>query len=164
MTDKPERPGAFSDAATPAPRKTGLKITNEKSLLSSVPKQPTKEDFERKAAEVNQQLNAYSERAVDLALQFKKALEDKTLLQNKTPFALDAERELLSKLTQLGQDMNTDEYEKEGQGSLGLVILLFRSVLIQRDKINALEYALSKLEQEVKRLSIPPVDNQKQEP
>jgi hypothetical protein len=162
MTDKPARP-AFSDA-TPAPRKTGLKLSNEKSLLNAIPKQPTKEDFEQKAAAVNQQLNDYSNRAVDLALQFKKALEDKTLLQNKSPFAFDAERELLSKLTQLGQDMNTDEYEKEGQGSLGLVLLLFRSVLIQRDKINSLEYSLSELEREVKRLTPAPIDTAKKEP
>jgi hypothetical protein len=163
MTDKPDQPRAFQnpDPKTLPPRKTGLKISNEKSILNEISKKPSKEEFEKKAAEVNQQLNSYSERAIDLAMQFKKALEDKTLPQNKTPFALDAERELLSKLTQLGQDMNNDEHEKEGQGSLGLVMLLFRTVLIQRDKINALEYGLNKLEQEVKRLSLPSIDTPK---
>lgn len=127
-------------------KQSGLKISNEKSILNTIPRKPSKEEFEKKAAAVNEQLNSYTDRAAELSIQFKKVLEDKTLLQNKTILSTDLEREVIGKLTQLGIDMNTDENEKEGMGGIGLIALLFRSILIQRDKINSLEYANKQLE------------------
>lgn len=142
-------------------KNVGLKLSNKKSMLDTIPKKPSKEEFSKKAAEVNDTLNTYNTRAADLALKFKKVLEDKTLAQNKTIFSTDSERELLSNLVQLAIDMNTDEHELEGMGAVGLITLLLRSVLIQRDKINMLEYNQNLLEKRIKDLVIVPVDIKK---
>lgn len=134
-------------------KKIGVKLNNKNSILGAIPKKPSKEEFESKAAMVNDQLNAYGDRAADLTLKFKKVLEDRTLSTNKTSFSSDAERELISNLAQLGIDMNNDEHEeKDGMGGIGLIILLLRTVLIQRDKINTLDYALNQVEKKLKEL------------
>jgi hypothetical protein len=133
-------------------KKVELKLSNKGSMLDALPKKPSKEDFEQKATEVNDTLNAYGVRASDLALRFKRTLDDKTLPQNKNPFQQAAESELLTNLVQLSVDMNTDEHEQEGMGSVGLSALLLKTVLIQRDRINDLEYKLSLLDKQVKEL------------
>lgn len=142
-------------------KNVGVKLSNENSMLNSMPQKPSKEEFVKKASEVNETLNAYTARAGELASKFKKVLEDKNLAHNKSIFAIDSERELLANLIQLAIDMNTDEHEQEGMGAVGLITLLLRSVLIQRDRINLLEYQLSHLEKKIKDLTLPPIDIKK---
>ena len=43
-------------------------------------------------------------------------------------------------------DLNNDPNEKEGIGSISLVALLLKNSLAQRDRLNNLEYNLSKLD------------------
>lgn len=135
-------------------KKVELKISNKGSMTEALPKKPSKEAFEQKATEVNDTLNSYGMRASDLSFRFKRALDDKTLAQNKNPFQQAAESELLSGLVQLSIDMNTDEYENEGAGSVGLSALLLKTALIQRDKINELEYKLSLLDKQLKESKV----------
>lgn len=133
-------------------KKVGLKLSNAESMVASIPKKPSKEEFIKKASEVNETLNSYTGRAADLASKFKRVLEDKNLPQNKNMFVADSERELLANLVQLAIDMNTDEHEQEGMGAVGLITLLLRSVLIQRDKINLLDHSVAVLEKKIKDL------------
>jgi hypothetical protein len=134
-----------------APRvQKGVKVNNSKSIINELPKKVSKEEFVAKAKEVNNQLNKYGERATELALNFKKILDDRTLIQNKTHLAHDMEKEVLNALLELGVDMNVDQHEEEGMGSMGLIMLLFRSVLIQRDKINQLDYTASLFSKQLK--------------
>lgn len=130
----------------------GLKTDNSKSVINSIPKKVSQEEFLNKAKSVNEKLNKYGERATDLALKFKKILEDKTISQNKGILAQEAEREVLNSLVDLGIDMNVDEHEEDGMGSIGLIVLLFRSLMIQRDKINQLDYNLFMLNKQFKTL------------
>ena len=123
-------------------KKVELKISNKGSMVDALPKKPSKEAFEQKATEVNDTLNSYGIRASDLALRFKRVLDDKTLTQNKNPFQQAAESELLNGLVQLSIDMNTDQAEIEWMGSVGLSALLLKTAIIQRDKINELEYKI----------------------
>ena len=83
---------------------------------------------------------------------FKKILDDKTLLQNKNIFSLDLEKEIISNLARLAIDMNTDENEIEGMGSVSIITLLLRTSIIQRDRINSLEYKSTLLENRIKEL------------
>lgn len=113
---------------------------------------PSASDFEKAADEKNNKVNSYKDRAAELASSFKKILDDKTLLQNKNVFSLDLEKEIISNLAKLAIDMNTDENEIEGIGSVSIITLLLRASIIQRDKINSLEYKASLLENRVKEL------------
>jgi hypothetical protein len=141
----------------PAKTKIGLKLDNKNSSVET-PKRVSTEEFENKAVEVSNQLDAYSVRAVELSQKYKQVLEDQTLVENKTKFNVDAEKELIANLVQLGIDLNLDEHEKEGMGSIGLIMLLLRAMLIQRDKINSLDFALTNLE---RKIILGPLDSQK---
>ncbi len=87
------------------------------------------------------------------------------MAENKNIFANEVEMEVIGGLVELGINMNTDENETEGMGSVGLITLLFRCALIQRDKINASDYKLSllattvkSLEKKIEELSKAPAD------
>ncbi len=146
----------------------GVKPPKSKSIFDNKPKPPSKEDSERRATAANNQLNSYNNRAFELAMAFKKALEDKTLPQNRTVIGVELEKELLGNLGQLAVDMNTDEHEVEGMGSVGLISLLLRCLLLQRDRMNTQEYSIHNLEGSVKNLQLSlekllaPVDAKKQ--
>lgn len=132
--------------------RVGLKAPKNKSIFDGIPKKPSKEEADKKASEANDKLNSYRTRAMELAITYKKLLDDKTLVQNKTLINSEIESEVLSSLAQLAIDMNTDENETEGMGSVGLTSLLLRCMLIQRDKINQSDYELHTLNSKVKNL------------
>lgn len=126
--------------------------TSSINAASVKSKKTLKEEFEKKANEANDKMNDYNDRAAQLTSSFKKVLEDKTLLQNKNVFSLDLEKEVISNLAKLAIDMNTDENEIEGIGSVGIITLLLRACLIQRDRINTIEYNQSLLNNKIKEL------------
>lgn len=84
-----------------------------------------------------------------MSSQFNQIMNDKTLKQNKNIFAREMERELLTKMAQLAIEVNNDQHEHEGMGSLSWIILLLKTCLNQRDKINQLEFSFSQLEKKL---------------
>lgn len=134
-------PGAVNRAGT-----TGGSFFSGKNGKNSI------EEFEKKAYEIGKKSSEYKDRAADLAGSFKKILEDKTLIQNKNIFSNDLERELISKLVHLAIDMNTDENEVEGMGSVGIIALLLKTSLILRDRLNSAEYRCVLLENRLKEI------------
>jgi|688.fasta_scaffold881774_2 hypothetical protein len=137
------------DSPIQAP-KQGLKnVSSKKSIFESLPKKPSPEEFEKRVKDAQESNSGYKKRAAELALNFKKILEDKTLPQNKNIFANEFERELLVKMIQLAIEINNDPNEQEGMGSLGWITLLFKTILSQRDRINNLEYNISVLEKKL---------------
>jgi hypothetical protein len=131
-------------------QKTGLKnVSTQRSIFEQMKKKPTQEDFEKQVKAVEQKMASYKQRAAELAVQFKKIVEDKTLSQNKNIFNTELEREVLSKMIQLASEINNDPNEQEGMGSLSWITLLFKTVLSQRDRINNLEYSISQLDKKI---------------
>lgn len=138
------------DPDSDSSQKIGLKkVSSQKSIFENLPKKPTPEDFEKKVAAVQEKAVGYKQRAAELALQFKKTVEDKTLAANKNVFAIEVEKEILTKMVQLAIEINNDPNEQEGMGSLSWITLLFKTVLSQRDRINNLEYMVSILEKKL---------------
>ena len=131
-------------------RKIGLKkVSSQKSMFDEIPKKPTAEDFQKKVTATQEKSLNYKQRASELAIQFKKICEDKTLVQNKSVFASEIEKEVLSKMVELAIEINNDPNEQEGMGSLSWITLLMKVVLSQRERINVLEYNLSLLEKKL---------------
>lgn len=131
-------------------KKIGIKnASTQKSMFDAKPKKPTQQEFEKKVQDVQQQILTYKQKVSELALEFKKVLEDKTLSENKNIFSLEVEKELLTKMVQLAVEINNDPNEKEGMGSLSWITLLLKTVLSQRDRINKLEYAIFQLEKKM---------------
>lgn len=133
-----------------ASKKIGLKkVSSQKSIFDNIPKKPTQEDFDKQVTVSQEKMMGHKQKAAELALQFKKLVEDKTLPQNKNVFAQEIEREILTKMVQLAIDINNDPNEQEGMGSLSWITLLLKTILSQRDRINKLEYTLSLLEKKM---------------
>lgn len=134
-------------------QKVSLKnVSTQKSIFDSQLKKPSTEEFEKKVQKIQEKKISYKTKAADLALQFNKAMADKTLKSNKTIFSSEIEQDLLSKMIQLALEINTDPIEQEGMGSLTWITLLLKTSFAQRDKINLLEYSLSQIEKKIELL------------
>ena len=121
------------------------KVSSQKSMFDNAPKKPTQQEFQQQVQQVHEKSSSYKIRAAELANNFSQLMSDKTLAQNKNPFANEVRRELLGNMVQLAKDINNDPNELEGDGSLIWIIVLFNTCFDQRDRINQLEYNLSKL-------------------
>lgn len=131
------------------PGKKGIKqVSSQKSIFDNMPRKPTPEEFEKRVNKIQEQSGGYKARASDLAAKFLKLLADKTLKENKNIFSLEIEKEVLTQMAALAVEINNDPHEPEGMGSMGWVTLLLNISLIQRDRLNKLEYEISKLKQQ----------------
>jgi hypothetical protein len=130
--------------------KVGLKkVSTRKSIFEDMPKKPTQEDLDKKVKNIVEKNITYKQKASELAMLFGKAMVDKTLKQNKNIFNIDFEQDLLSKMINLGIEINNDEAEMADMGSMSWITLLLKTCFAQRDRINLLEYTLSQLEKKM---------------
>ena len=130
--------------------KKGLKqVSSQKSIFDGMPKKPSQEDLDNHVKNTQNRSRSYKQRAADYSAQFKKIMNDKTLSQNRSIFVTEMETELLGNMIKLAVDVNADVDEQEGMGSLMWIILLLKTCLLQRDKINNLEYAVFQLEKKI---------------
>lgn len=141
--------GDDGDDDNPIPVKKTQKIEGKKSIFDGKLKKPTQEDLDNKVKNIGDKQLSYKKRAAEYAVAYKKILEDKTLPKNKNVFSQDVEKELLSNMISLAIEINNDENEYEGMGSLGWITILFKNALHFRDKCNELEYKISIIEKEL---------------
>jgi hypothetical protein len=136
--------------------KTGLKqVAGPKSMFEGKPKPPTPQEHQQKVRVIEENKSEYKMRSVDLFTQFRKAMNDKTLQQNRSAFVTDTQKEMLKNMIQLGIDMNNDPNEPEdGNGSLTLIICLLTTCLEQRDRINDLEYAITTVQKKLESTAL----------
>jgi ATP-dependent Clp protease adapter protein ClpS len=134
------------DTLEPQPVKTGLKkVSTQKSIFDDMAKKPTQEDLNKKVKQLQEKDSSYKVNFAELAVELSKVMNDKTLRENKNVFSKEIESELLKKLVNLATQVNNDA-ENEGEGSIGLITLLLKISLLQRDRINSMEYRISLLE------------------
>lgn len=142
-------------------KKIGLKkVSDQKSIFDDKLKKPSKEDFDQRVKKTQERKVGYQHKAADLAVKFRGMMEDKTLVQNRSVFIKDFEREILGEMIQLAMDINADPNEQEGMGSLSWITLLFKTCLSQRDRLNSLEYNLLELSKKITEPS-QTIDNKK---
>lgn len=134
------------------PKVTLKKVSSQKSFLESVEKKPSKEDLEKNAKIINDKKSAHKIKASEINKKFYKALMDKTLVKNKKVFQNDIEREILSEMIQVANDINNDPLEDEGIGTLVILVPLLKTCLSQRDRINDLEYSIFVLEKKIENI------------
>jgi hypothetical protein len=136
-----------NDQPSAQSQKVGLKqVSSQKSIFDSIPKKPDQSDLNNQVKRVQEKTSAYKSKMADLAIQFSKTMADKTLSVNKNMFQKELEMELLKEMVKLAQSINDDIKESEGEGSLSLIVLLLKTCFQQRNRINALEYAVLQLE------------------
>ena len=134
-------------------QKIGIKkVSSQKSMFDKIPKKPTQAQLEQNVKQIVDNKSSYKEQAAQLSFQFKNIMKDKTLEENKNVFVRETEQEVLAEMIKLAVTVNNDEYEDEGMGSLMWVILLLKTTLWQKDRINHLEYDNSELRKKVTEL------------
>lgn len=126
----------------PAP-KNNLKIKNVNPVNSPL---SNREEFEKNSSDSFQKGEDLKRRTYELTKSFKDLLSDKTLKANKGPISESREKEIVDQLVTLGIEINLDEDQEEGMGSIGLVALLMRALIYQRDRINELEFKFLSLD------------------
>jgi hypothetical protein len=140
----------IDDTLNEPTKKTGLKqVSSQKSIFDGAPKKPSFETFSKKVDEAADKAQSYKLKSAELAIQFLNLINDTTLKANKNIFTKEMEKELLTNLVSLSIDINNDPLEKEGMGSLALITLLLKTVLMQRDKINELSFNYTQLSKKV---------------
>ena len=130
------------------PNWDSLKIDASKAKFAKKSKE--KEDFQVQAEEFNSQLQEKKQKALELSQSFLELLKNKTLLQNKGPLEQNLEKDIIKKLTEFAIEINNDPNELEGMGSVGINVILLKSLLNFRDALNAAEYKIYLLEQQIK--------------
>jgi hypothetical protein len=126
-------------------KRPGLKINNAASS-APIPKPDTTAAFNEEANAAFTKDQEYKQRGLELFTKFKKMVEDTILADNRSQLTKEIENEVVSKIIQLASEMNDDENQPEGIGSIVVSTLLMKMVLVQRDVINKLAYKIDRIE------------------
>lgn len=121
-----------------------LKIDNSKSRFGSSSYTNLKDEFEKKVKDTTDSKNERNKQAFELGSAFIKILDDRTLKINKGPQQTNKELQICNDLFKLATELNDDEKEPNAAGAAMLDVLFFRALLSIRNRINEIEYQLSK--------------------
>jgi len=127
----------------------GLKINNAKSSIQAQDTEVSSEAFQKAADEAAGRISEYKERAWDLGVKFKSVMESTIIPENKTMLNKDFESETLQKLAVLASDINTDETQLEGSGSVALCQLIMKMMILQKDQISMLRYQIEVMSKKI---------------
>jgi hypothetical protein len=121
-----------------------VKLDQSKSKFAS--KELSKQEkFEEVAKETHERREQRKLRMYELGAKFIGMINDKTLFENKGPTERAAEKQVIGDLVVLAIEINNDQGEKEGIGSIGLITAMFNCLLKVRDVNNALGYELEQI-------------------
>lgn len=146
---EPVNYNAFRDDDDVVNDKSNVKLDNSKSMFAG--KQFRSTNFDEGVDNYFKKDNDFKQKAFQLATNYKKAIQDKTLVENKGLIGKDEEKALISELIKLANEINNDQSQPEGIGSIGLCSLLLQVCLYQRDQLNELLYRVQKLESKDKK-------------
>lgn len=130
------------------------KVGAQKSMFDGKVKKPTQSEFEEQVNKTLENNTNHKMKVAEFAMQFRKIMADKTVPQNKNLFSKELEAEVLTKMIRFASEINNDPNEPEGEGSLGWIALLFTTCIVQRDRINLLEYKVSQISNKLDTMSI----------
>ena len=147
MTQKPENinyNAYVDDGEDIAPPKANEKLA-KRSRFNRGEEKKTPQDLDKKILAHQKKDLDVKNQVIELTNMFMGVVKDTTLDANKNPAKKDQESEIIKSLCALCLQMNNDQNQPEGIGSIGLNNLLLRTILIQRDAINNLSYQVHQL-------------------
>ncbi|MFZ4795866.1 MAG: hypothetical protein ACOYMA_00135 [Bacteroidia bacterium] len=141
----------FNDEVEIKSNKT-LKINNSKS---SVPQQNIQTpNINNNISKILESEEEQKKIAFTLTTKLLSMMRDKTLDENKDKISRDEEKKVISEYVNFARLINSDPSKEESLGTLSLVTAMTRCVLVQRDRINELEYESQKLRKAVEKLLV----------
>jgi hypothetical protein len=136
--------------------KRGVKLRNKAAEQREEEKRQREEykrRFDERAEATVKHVNEQGDRAINAISRFLKMTEDRTLAENRGGIANDVEREIRQDLIQLALDMNNDETEEDnGKGSVVVLSVVTKILLVYRDRLNQLEYDNYQLKNELRKI------------
>lgn len=129
------------------------KISKKQSIFDKSNKKQSASILQKAVQNIEDKNLSFKERTSALAIKFKKLIESKILPENKNLFLLEEEKEVLTNIASLASEIDNDENESVGIGSLSWIVQLLKTSLYQRDRINKLEYANLLLNKKIEELS-----------
>ena len=141
----------FNDEVEIKSNKT-LKINNSKS---SVPQQNIQTpNINNNISKILESEEEQKKIAFTLTTKLLSMMKDKTLDGNKDTISRDEEKKVISEYVNFARLINSDPSKEESLGTLSLVTSMTRCILVQRDRINELEYESQKLRKSVEKLLV----------
>ncbi|MCK9567687.1 hypothetical protein M0R72_01900 [Candidatus Pacearchaeota archaeon] len=135
----------------------GVKLRTKAAIQKEQDQQEREEykaRFEENADKTVKYHDEKSKKAIDIITRYHKLTEDKTLFRNRGSIATDVEREIRQQIIQLALDMNNDENEEDnGKGSVVVLSVVTKILLMYRDRLNDLEYEIQQLKRELHKVS-----------
>lgn len=101
--------------------------------------------------ELEQKLVLAKRQLEKLIIEFHRLLEDKKLTNNKSKGELSMEQDLSYRLVQAANELDVLKYP-EPEGTFTMLMMFVLTTLITRDKNNELDYQISQLKSEIKKL------------
>jgi len=130
------------DEAELEPKKNNIgKVSKKQSIFDTSNKKQSAALLKQNVQNIEDKNLSFKEQTSALAIRYKKIIESKVLPENKNLFLAEEEKEVLTKIASLASQIDNDENEPIGIGSLSWIIQLLKTTLYQRDRINKLEYA-----------------------
>lgn len=120
------------------------KLDQSKSRFANSAYTSLKDDFEKKVKDVSDSNNERNKKAFELGSAFIKLLDDKTLKENKGPQQTNKELQICNELFNLATELNNADNEPEAAGAAMLDVLFFRALISMRNRLNEIEFQLSK--------------------
>jgi hypothetical protein len=115
----------------------GLKLKPSKSSLA---KKQVAENFNQRVSETHKRLEGNLKSAYELATEFTRLMADSRIEDNVGPIDKSFEKEIIRKLINYAIQVNSDENEQEGMGSVSLITLLLKTLFKMRNKMNQMAY------------------------
>jgi len=139
---------SFDDAPEIKQIKT-VKLNNDNSKINNQQPLPNiRENIDKILANEQEQMKV----AFQLTGKLLSIIKDKVLDENKTLVEREAERKVFSEYSDFARIMNSDEKKQEdGLGTLSFIMALSRCILLQRDRINEMEYQVVKFGKELEK-------------
>ena len=135
-----------------------VKLDNTRSRFAKKAEEEKKAEavFNEKIEDHQSREKFYFTKVAELTSKINELVKDSTLKINKGPIQIDMEQQTIKDMIALSLQISQDQTQEEGMGAAGVNLLLLKIMLFQRDKINELDYKLSKLE----KLSSRPKENE----
>ena len=143
---QPHQPYEFDDDKAELKQTKTLKINNDNSSVKVEPPLPNvKENINKILASEDEQKKI----VFTLTTKLLSIIKDRTLDENKDQNTRDNEKKVFSEYANFAMVINSSENYEEGYGTLSYISALSRCILLQRDRINELEYETVKLRKSV---------------
>ena len=137
---------------------TGVKLQSSRTRARKV---STKEKFEERVQETVNRFEGHLSRAYNLSRRFAEIMNETKISENIGPDTRSLEKENITDLINYAIEVNSDQNEREGMGSVSLITLLFNTAIKLRDRVNLLSYKnhlletrLNNIEAEVAKLKL----------